>query len=83
MGHIAKNFLARREEYRKRNNKKHHAHVVEYDEPPTKLTKEEIEYHVLFSTLSGSVSLGEGTWLIESGASKNMTGQRDILFSLT
>jgi hypothetical protein len=82
MGHIAKNCPARREEYKKRNNKRHHAHAVEDDEPPTKLTKEEIEDYVLFFALSGSMSLGEDTWLIDSGASKHMTGQRDILSSL-
>jgi hypothetical protein len=33
----------------------------------------------LIPTLSGSVTLGEDTWLIDSGASKHMTGQRNIL----
>jgi hypothetical protein len=83
MGHIAKNCPARREEYKKRNNKRHHAHAVEDDEPPTKLTKEEIGDYVFFSALSRSVTLGEDTWLIDSVASKHMTGQRDILSSLT
>ena len=83
MGHIAKNCPARREEYKKRNNKRHHAHAAEDDEPPKKLTKEEIEDYVLFFALSGSLTLGEDTWLIDSGASKHMTGQRDILSSLT
>jgi hypothetical protein len=83
MGHIAKNCLARREEYKKINNKRHHAHAVEDDEPPTKLTKENIEDYVLFSALSGSVTPGEDNWLIDSGASKHMTIQRDILSSLT
>jgi hypothetical protein len=83
MGHISKNCLARREEYKNKNNKRHHAHVVEDDEPPTKLTKEEIKDYVLFSALSGSVSPGEDTWLIDSGAYKHMKGQRDILSILT
>jgi hypothetical protein len=83
MGHISNNFPAIREEYKKRNNKRHHAHAIEDDEPPTKLTKQEIEDYVLFSALSGSVSPREDTWLIDSGASKHMKGQRDILFSLT
>jgi hypothetical protein len=83
MGHIAKNCPAIREEYKKRNNKRHHAHVVEDDKPPKKLTKEEIEDYVLFSALSGFVTHGEDTWLIDSGASKHMTGQKDILSSLT
>jgi hypothetical protein len=47
------------------------------------LAKEEIEDYVLFSALSGSVTPGEDTCLIDSGASKHMMGQRDILSSLT
>jgi hypothetical protein len=54
MGHISKNFLARREEYKKRN-RRHHAHTVEDEEPPTKMIKEYIEEYVLISSLSGSV----------------------------
>ena len=83
MGHVAKNCPAKREEYKKRNNKRHHAHAVEDDEPPTKLSKEEIEDYVLFSTLSGSVTPREDTWLIDSGASKNMTSQKNTLSSFT
>jgi hypothetical protein len=83
MGHIAKNCPAKKEEYKKRNNKRHHAHAAEDDEPPKKLTKEEIQDYVLFSALSGSVTPGEDTWLIDNGASKHMTGQKDILSSLT
>jgi hypothetical protein len=44
------------------------------------MIKERIEDYVLISALSRSVSPGEDTWLIDSGASKHMTGQRDILF---
>jgi hypothetical protein len=32
---------------------------------------------------SGTMSSGEDTWLIDNGASKHMTGQRDILSILT
>jgi hypothetical protein len=32
-----------------------------------------------FSTLSGMVPINENTWLIDSGASKNMTGIRNHL----
>jgi hypothetical protein len=81
MGHIAKNCPARREEYKKRN-KMHHAHTVEDEEPPMKMIKEKIEDYVLIFALSGSMSPGEDTWLIDSGASKHMTGQRDILINL-
>jgi hypothetical protein len=76
MGHIAKNCPVRREEYMKGNNKRHHAHAFENDEPPKKLTKEEIEDYVLFSALSGSVIPGEDTWLIDSGSCKHMTGHK-------
>jgi transposase InsO family protein len=82
MGHIAKNCPAKREEYKRRNNKRHHAHAAEDDEPPKKLAKEEIEEYVLFSALSGSVTPGKDTWLIDSGASKHMTGQKNTLSSL-
>jgi hypothetical protein len=74
MGHIANNCPSRREEYKRRNNKRHHSHATEDDEPPKKLAKEEIEEYVLFSAFSRSVTLGEDTWLIDSGASKHMTG---------
>jgi hypothetical protein len=73
---------ARREEYKKRN-KRNHAHIAEDEEPPTKIIKEHFKDYVLISALSGSVSPGEDTWLIYSGASKYMIGQRDILCSLT
>jgi hypothetical protein len=73
MGHIAKNCPVIREEYNKRN-KRHHAHTVEDEEPPTNIIKEKIEDYVLIFALSGSVSPSEDTWLIDSGASKNMTG---------
>jgi hypothetical protein len=78
MGHIAKFCPARREEY-KRKQTRLHAHVVEYEEPPTKIIREEIKDHVLISALSRSVTPREDTWLIDSGASKHMMRQRDIL----
>ena len=56
--------------------------VVEDDEPPTKMIKEKIEDYVLFYALSRSVSPREDTWLIESGVSNHMTGEREILSSL-
>jgi hypothetical protein len=74
MGHKANNCSVRREEY-KRKHKRKHAHIVEVEEPPMKMIKD----HVLISTLSGSVSLGEDTWVIDSGASKHMTGKKNTL----
>jgi hypothetical protein len=78
MGHIAKFCPTRREEY-KRKQKRHHAHAVEDEEPPAKMLREQIKDHVLISALSGSITPGEDTWLIGNGASKHMTGQKDIL----
>jgi hypothetical protein len=43
------------------------------------MIREQIKDHVLISALSGSVTPGEDTWLIDSGASKHMKGQRNIL----
>ena len=74
MGHKANSCPVRREEY-KTKHKRQHAHIVEDEEPPTKMIKD----HVLILALSGSVTPGEETWFIDSSASKHMTGQRDIL----
>jgi hypothetical protein len=78
MGHIVKFCLAIREEY-KRKHKRLHAHVVEDEEPPVKMIRKQIKDHVLISALLGSVTPGEDTLLIDRGASKHMTGQRNIL----
>jgi hypothetical protein len=78
MGHIVNFFPARPEEY-KRKQKRHHAHAVEDEEPPANMLREQTKEHVLISTISGSVTPGEDTWLIDSGASKHMTVHRDVL----
>ena len=44
--------------------------------------KEDVEEYVLFSALSRSVTLGEDTWLIDSGASKHMIGKKKTLSRL-
>jgi hypothetical protein len=43
------------------------------------MIREQIKDYVLISALSGSTTPGENMWSIDSGASKHMTGQRDIL----
>jgi hypothetical protein len=43
------------------------------------MIREKIKDHVLISALSGSITPGEDTWLIDSGASKNMKGKREVL----
>ena len=51
--------------------------------PRNRLTRgEDVEEYVLFSALSGSVTLGEDTWIIDSGASKHMIGKKQTLSRL-
>jgi hypothetical protein len=80
-GHIARNCPLKKEQARKGQNKRHHAHVVEDDEPAQKRTKDydSSEEHVLISVLTGIVTHGSETWLIDSGASKYMTSYKDSL----
>ena len=40
------------------------------------------EEYVLISALTGIVAHGNDTWLVESGASKHMTGYKDSLTDL-
>ena len=77
----------KKEEYKKKNNnKRHHAHLAEDGDeegPRRKQPKEEdAEEYVLFSALSGSVTPGEVTWLIDSGVSKHMTRKKQTLSRL-
>jgi hypothetical protein len=74
MGHNVNSCTVRREEY-KRKHKRQHAHIVEDEEPPTKMIKD----HVLILSLSRSITPREDTWLIDSGASKHMMGKRNTL----
>jgi hypothetical protein len=69
-----RNCPVRKEEY-KRKHKRKHAHIAEDEEPPMKMIKD----HVLISSLSGFVSPGEDTWLIDCGASKHMTSKKNTL----
>ena len=64
---------------RKGRNKRHHANDVEYEEPIQKKERnnESDEEYVLISTLIGTITHGNDTWLVDSGASKHMTGYKD------
>jgi hypothetical protein len=69
----------------KERGKRHHVHTVEDDEPPKKVAKEDEsndEEYVLISALTGTVSYGSDIWLVDSGASKHMTGYKDSLSNL-
>ena len=53
-----------------------------YEEEPTRnLAKEEAKEYILFFALSGFVTPGNDTWMIDSGASKHMTCQKKTLSS--
>ena len=84
-GHFAKDCPRNKiNSHKKKGNKRrHHAHAAEDDEPSTKRTRYEIEdslsdeEYVLISALTGNVTHGSNYWLIDSGASKHMTGFKE------
>ena len=51
------------------------------EEPPKKSSKGEVEEYILFSVLSRYMKPESDTWLIDSGDSKHMTGQKKSLSS--
>jgi hypothetical protein len=84
LGHFSKDCWFRKKYSRKG---KHHASTFEYDESkrnqkiPSNEKENRKEYY-LVSTLSSSVFTSPKTWLVDSGASKDMTGYKDILSDL-
>ena len=62
------------------------AHVAEDSdqevEEEAKKDEDSSEEYVLISALTGSVSPGNGTWLVDSDASKHMTGYKESLSCL-
>ena len=69
--------------------KRNHAHTTEDDEHPKKRIKHESddsssdEEYVLISALTGTVIHGSNDWLIDSGASKHMTGFQESFMKLS
>jgi hypothetical protein len=84
MGHIARNSPYIKYEIRKGKYKRHYAHVAEDDEPVQNKVKEDdsSEEYVLISVITGTLTHGSDTWLIDSGAYKHMTGYKDSLSKL-
>jgi hypothetical protein len=63
----------------KEKSKRHHDHVAEDDEPPEKIEREydsSDDDYVLISTLTGTVTPGNDTWLVDNNASKHMKGYK-------
>ena len=79
MGHISINFPIKAERVKKM--KRFQAHAAEDSdqevEEEAKKDEESSEEYVLISSLTGSFSPGNDTWLVDSGASKHMTGYKD------
>ena len=68
----------------KGNKRRHHAHGAEDDEPSKKRTRYESEdEYVLISTLIGNITHGSIDWIIDSGASKHMTGFKESFVKLS
>ena len=73
----------------KNNKRRHHAHTAKDDEPPKKRVKEESEdsssdeEYVLISALIETITHGSNDWLIDSGASKHMTGFKESFVNLS
>jgi hypothetical protein len=84
MGHIAINCPNSKGQVKKGKYRRHHAHATEDDEHDHEKTKEEdsSEEYVLISALTSTVTHGSDTWLIDSDASKNMTGYKESLSDL-
>ena len=65
-------------------DKRHHACVAEEEEPVRKKERRidlDGEY-VCIATLTGSVNHEDNTWIIDSGASKNMSGYKETFTDL-
>jgi hypothetical protein len=81
LGHFAKDCWFRKKYPRKG---KHHASTVEDNESkrkqknPSNEKENRKEYYLVY-VLSNLVFMGSKTWLVDSGASKHMTGYKEIL----
>ena len=87
-GHFAKDYPKNKgHSHKKKGNKRrHHAHAAEDDEPSRKRSGYESEdsssedEYVLISALTTHVS---DDWLLDSGASKHMTGFKESFVRLS
>ena len=79
MVHLARDCPLVKEVKERRKNKRYVAHIAKDDEPTFKKEREEdaTEEYVLVATLTNSVNYGDETWLVDSGASRHMTGFKD------
>ena len=73
-----------REWIKKGRNKRHHANATEDEEHVQKkeINNDSDDEYTLISTLTGTITHHNDTWLVENGASKHMTSYRDYLSAL-
>ena len=91
IGHYARNYPMNKNgpKKKRKSKRRHHAHTVEDDDPPRKRVKQESEdsssdeEYVLISALTGTVKHGSKYCLIDSGASKHMTGFKESFVKLS
>ena len=65
-----------RDQIKKERNKRHHANATEDKEPNQKKERNnnsDDEYSLILA-LTGTITHGNGTWLVDSGASKKDVG---------
>jgi hypothetical protein len=67
-----------------KGKRKHHAHATDTEEPTSqkKAKESKDEEYVFVSTLTGTITQGSDIWLVDSGASKHMTGFKSSLMKL-
>lgn len=83
LGHIARLCPHTKDQGKKGKFKRHHAHVAEDDEHVRKGREDESdEEYTLITTLTGIVTHVNDTWLINSSASRNMTGNKEVILNL-
>ena len=63
--------------HEKEKKKKHHAHATDVEEH-----KPKDEEFIFISTLTETITQGNDTWLIDSGASRHMTGNKEAIMNL-
>ena len=87
--HYARNCTNKQKIVKKRSKRRHHAHTTEDDEPSRKRSRYESEdssskdEYVLMSALTGNITHGSDDWIIDSGASKHMTGFKESFVRLS
>ena len=84
MGHISRDCPLVQELKKNEGNKRHHANVAEEEGPSQKKERNDNsdnEYSLILA-LTGTVTHGNDTCLVDIGASKHMTGFKNYLSTL-